>query len=57
MSQGEGESVDTFLKRLRTQAAKCEFGDVQERMLLCRLVFNLASNKLKERMLGDPDMT
>ena len=36
---------------------KCEFGELRERMLLCRLVFGLSSVKMKERMLRDPDVT
>lgn len=57
LSQKEGELVDTFSKRLKTQAAKCEFGALRERMLLCRLVFGLISDRLKERLLRAPDMT
>ena len=57
MSQREGESIDSFVKRLKTQAAKCNFGDLRERMLLCRIVFGISSAKLKERMLRDNRMT
>ena len=57
LSQGEGEPVDTFMKRLKTQASKCEFGELQERMLLCRLIFGVSSDKLKERLLRDPEVT
>jgi hypothetical protein len=51
--QGEGEPIDSFLKRLRTQAAKCDFGVLKEQMLLCRIVFGLTEVKLKERLLRD----
>ena len=42
-SQGDGETVDTFMKRLKTQDAKCEFSDLQKKILLCRLLFELSS--------------
>ena len=57
ISQSDGESVDSFLKRLKTQANKCEFGDLKDRMLLCRLLFGLKSAKLQERLLRDADIT
>ena len=56
LTQAEGEPIDTFLKRLKTQATKCEFGDMKERMLLCRIVFGLSEPKLKERLLRDNGM-
>jgi hypothetical protein len=58
MSQSEGEPIDGYLKRLKSQALKCEFPpDIKSRMLLCRVVFGLSSVKLKERMLRDNTIT
>lgn len=57
MTQNEGESIDMFVKRLKTQAAKCEFGDKKEMMMLCRLVFGIKDTKLKERLLRDNNIT
>lgn len=57
MIQKEGEPIDSFVKRLKTQATKCEFGNLRDRMLLCRIVFGISSDKLKERMLRDNQMT
>lgn len=53
MVQSDGESIDLFVKRLKTQAAKCEFGVLLQRMLLCRVIFGLKTDKLKERLLRD----
>ena len=57
LKQLEGENIDSFVKRLKTQASVCEFGDLKERMLLFRVVFGLADNKLKERLLRDNELT
>lgn len=53
MVQSDGESIDLFVKRLKTQPAKCEFGALLQRMLLCRIIFGLKNDKLKERLLRD----
>lgn len=57
LSQGAGEPVDVFLKRLKTQAVKCEIGDLKERMMLFRILFGLSDPKLKERLLRDRHIT
>ncbi|XP_067949748.1 uncharacterized protein [Watersipora subatra] len=57
LSQSDGEPIDLFVKRLKTQAAKCKFDQLKDRMLLCRIVFGLSDNKLKERLLRDGDIT
>lgn len=57
LCQADGEPIDNFVKRLKTQAAKCEFGNMKDRMLLCRIVFGLSDPKLKERLLRDSEMT
>ena len=57
LKQGEGENVDSYVKRLRTQAGLCEFGELRDRMLLFRLVFGITDVKLKERLLRIGDLT
>jgi len=57
LSQFDGEPIDLLVKRLKTQAAKCEFGQMQERMLLCRVIFGLSDIKLKERLLRNGKIT
>ena len=57
MKQIDGEGIDVFVRRLKTQAGVCEFGDLRERMLLFRVVFGLSDTKLKERLLRDNAMT
>ena len=57
LTQSDGESIDMFVKRLRTQATKCEFGDTKEMMMLCRCAFGIANPKLKEKLLQDPEIS
>lgn len=58
MTQSPGEPIDTYLKRLKTQASRCEFAnEIKSKMLLCRVVFGISSVKLKERLLRDNTMT
>ena len=57
LSQTEGEPIDMFVKRLRTQATRCEFGDMRDMMMLCRCAFGIANVRLKEKLLQDPDIT
>jgi len=57
MSQTESEPIDVYLKRLKSQASRCDFPEgVKSKMLLCRIVFGLTSVKLKERLLHDNTM-
>jgi len=51
------DPIDLFVKRLKTQAAKCELGQMQERILLCRVIFGLSGIKLKERLFRDGKIT
>jgi len=55
--QGDGEPINSFLKRLKTQAKRCEFVAMNDRMLLCRVVFGLTDVRLKERLLRDNELT
>ena len=57
LTQAEGEPIDMFVKRLKTQAAMCEFGDLRDMMILCRCVFGISNLKLKEKLLQDPGVT
>ena len=57
MKQIEGEGIDAFAKRLKTQASVCEFGDLKDRMLLFRVVFGVLDAKLKERLLRENGLT
>lgn len=57
LTQSSGEPVDMFVKRLRTQATKCEFGEMRDMMMLCRCDFGISDQKLKEKLLQDPEIT
>lgn len=56
LAQSSGEPIDMFVKRLKTQAAKCEFGDNRDMMILCRCVFGITNQRLKEKLLQDRDV-
>jgi len=53
MNQGDGEPIDMFVKRLKTQANKCEFKGKREMMILVRCVFGIKDQRLKEKLLQD----
>jgi len=53
MNQGDGEPIDMFVKRLKTQANKCEFEGKCEMMILVRCVFGIKNQRLKEKLLQD----
>ena len=42
---------------MRTQAAKCEFGEIKDMMMLCRCAFGITNPRLKEKLLQDPEVT
>ena len=57
LNQAENEPIEMFVKRLKTQAAMCEFGDMRDMMILCRCVFGIGNAKLKEKLLQDANIT
>ena len=56
LTQAESEPIDMFVKRLKTQAAMCDFGELRDMMILCRCVFGIGNFKLKEKLLQNPDI-
>lgn len=57
LTQSNGEPIDMFVKRLRTQATRCEFGENRDMMMLCRCAFGIPNQKLKEKLLQDPEIS
>ena len=55
--QQKGETVDTWVKELKILANNCEFGTELDNMLRDKLVFGVADERVKERMLREPDLT
>ena len=52
MNQSDCEPIDMFVKRLKTQANKCEFAQLRD-MILVRCVFGIKEMRLKEKLLQD----
>ena len=52
MRQEEGENIDAFIIRLRTQAALCDFNDT-DRRIKDQIVFNCYSKKVCRKALTD----
>ena len=53
MKQSDCEPIDMFVKRLKTQANKCEFSEIRDIMILVRCVFGIKEMHLKEKLLQD----
>ena len=45
--QKEGESIESFITALRTQAYECEFGEQKDSMILTRLTLGVRDSKVK----------
>ncbi|XP_067928943.1 uncharacterized protein [Watersipora subatra] len=56
LTQTEGEPIDMFVKRLKTQANKCEFAEQRDMMILVRCVFGIKDQRLKEKLLQNRDV-
>lgn len=54
--QANGESFDEFLTRIRSQSNKCEFGDLQDSLVLDQIVVGTLSDKLREKLLCEDDL-
>lgn len=57
LTQNDGEPIDMFVKRLKTQANKCEFENKKDMMILVRCVFGIQDQKLKSKLLQDRNVT
>ena len=55
--QEAGESMDTFLAKLRKLAASCEYGVMQEELIRDRLVIGIINNQIRARLLREPYLT
>ncbi|XP_069119087.1 uncharacterized protein [Argopecten irradians] len=56
-AQKKSETIDMYLTELRVIAKNCKFGALEEEMLRDRIVCGVASDKVKERLLRDNDLT
>ena len=53
MTKSDGEPIDMFVKRLKTQANICEFAGLQDMMILVCCVFGIQDVRLKGKLLQD----
>ena len=50
------ESIDKWVKDLRTMSTNCEFGDQENSLIRDKIVFGVQDNRTKERMLREVDL-
>ena len=55
-NQFEGESVDHWVTDLKCRAGRCEFGGESNNMVRDKIIFGVADDRLKERLLREPDL-
>ena len=56
-SQKEGEPFQTFLADIRTKAAQCDFGDLQDELLRDRIVSGIRNDNVRKQLLRNSDLT
>jgi len=57
LTQGVGESIDSFAAALRLRAKDCGFGDHTESLIRDRVVFGCLDARVKERLLREDNLT
>ena len=55
--QESGEPIDKYATVLRNMADSCEFKDLKDSLIRDRIVFGIADNSVRERLLRVPDLT
>ncbi|XP_060073561.1 uncharacterized protein K02A2.6-like [Ylistrum balloti] len=56
-TQGKTETIDEYVTELRIIAKNCKFGTLEDEMLRDRIVCGVFSEKVKERLLRDNQLT
>ena len=56
-SQQSGETIDSYITRLKQLSATCEFGDTKDDMIRDQVVDKCVSTSLKKRLLREPGLT
>uniref|UniRef100_A0A3P9MCB8 Gypsy retrotransposon integrase-like protein 1 n=1 Tax=Oryzias latipes TaxID=8090 RepID=A0A3P9MCB8_ORYLA len=54
--QSQGESMDSFVSRLKKLAATCEFGDNRDDFIRDQVIDKCTSNTLRRRLLREKDL-
>ena len=52
-----GESIQTFIARLRQLAGDCQFGTFLEEMIRDRLICGVKADRIQSRLLSEPDLS
>ena len=55
--QGNGETFDSFLGKLRQLSRTCEYGQLTDELLKDRIVIGIMDNNLRARLLREEDLT
>lgn len=55
--QDEAEPSERFLRVIKKQAKLCNFGELEPSLIRNQLVFGISDKKLRQRLLGDNDLT
>jgi len=55
--QFQGEVVEQFVTDLKIRAQSCNFGELQDSMIRDRLVLGITSQRVRERLLREEDLT
>ncbi len=55
--QEEGQTIEQYVTQLRTLAENCEYGDLEESLIMDRLILGMRNEKLRERLLNKSDLT
>lgn len=55
--QEEGETIDTFVTRLREKAASCEYGALRDDLIRDKLVLGIANEATRRRLLREQKLT
>lgn len=55
IKQDANESFDDFLIRAQTQIKKCEFGNLEDRLLRDKIIIGVYSDKLRENLISESE--
>ena len=56
VTQGEGETFESFLSRLQTKASTCEFGSLQESLIRDRIIYGIQDKGLQRRLVRETNI-
>lgn len=57
MTQNDGESFDEFLTKIKTQAKKCEYGELVDSLIRDKIVTGIRSKAVREKLLPNGKLT